>query len=201
MPSRNPRRPHAQDPSHTAGGSRRGSRPTDRPQASADSPSSGPTEKKKQKRHDDDLARARAIRKGDRLRRAEIESRILANEPARDIARKTKITQRVIAVYEKECFPLRSRLDDHAFVMAKCFSHPLGTAFDPQDVGACWRQTAFTRGVEILDELIRGADWTDLRKIGLRAYLPHAERLSSAAMSEIYKQMFFQTARSRSDAC
>lgn len=179
---------HPCGPSHTAGGSRRGRRPTDGPQASVESPSGGPTEKK-QNRHDHDLTRARAIRKGDRLLRAEIESRILANEPARDIARKTKITQRVLAVYEKEYFTMRSRLDDHTFVMEKCFSHPLGTAFDPQDVGTFWRHTAFTRGVEILDELIRGADWTDLRNIGLRAYLPHAARLSSAAMSEVYERM------------
>jgi len=135
--------------------------------------------------NDPALAEAYAIYDGGGLRRAELEARILANQPVAKIAGSMQLAEAVIEVYEEIFFQVRAYLDDRQWISKTVFTIDLTVATLAEQLENDWRSFAYYNGIEALEELVGGAARDALQQHGTMAYLMPETRLSHAVLAEV----------------
>ena len=114
---------------------------------------------------DEPLAGAHGLLDGDPLRLAEIEARILADEPIEAISRKCHIAVSTIEAYEAVYFDVRRRLRFSGWVRQDVLNRNSAV-----DVGELWKNLSYRVGVPILETLLAAADRNQLLELGPAAY-------------------------------
>ncbi len=107
------------------------------------------------------------------LIRWELEGRIVANQPAEDIAQRMCLPKSVVEQYEADHFHVRPSLAHASVVLFEVIGVSMNDTWAPAEVGKFWKWLGFTYGVSTLDQVIppfRDLD-DKLRSRGLRAYL------------------------------
>lgn len=121
------------------------------------------------------IIEALTVHAGDPLRRAEIEARVLADQPTEAIAQHGQISSAAVEAYEAVFFDVRSRLQAHGWIIYQAIGlKPSGPL---QDVALAWQYYGFMFGACALDALLAGADREVLETIGLPAYWSSRSRL------------------------
>ena len=115
-------------------------------------------------------------RKPDWLR-AELEARILADQPVGEISSAIGLPDKVISAFEAMFFDVRPRLAMGAWIALNVIGLKPMEPLAPLDVAAVWRLFGFLFGPLTIDALITGSDRAELEKYGLRAYWSPASRL------------------------
>ena len=131
---------------------------------------------------------AQEIHSGDPLRSAEIEARILADQPQVGIAIQMALPMEVVAEYETRFFNVRHRLADQEWVWAHVIGGQPSDVIDPRDVGRYWRCVAYNAnklGLLELMPLFAYGDREKLKKQGLSAYLEENVPLLGLVKMEI----------------
>lgn len=109
--------------------------------------------------------------------RAELEARILANQPIPDISAIMGIADTVIVAFEALYFDVRCRLQARDWVSIDVLRTNFGEPWEPTDVTAVWRTFGYLYGSATVDLLVNGADRSALESIGLPAYWDDNSRL------------------------
>ena len=115
-------------------------------------------------------------RKPDWLR-AELEARILADQPVGEISSAMGVPAGVISAFEAMFFDVRPRLAMGAWIALDVIGLKPMEPLAPLDVVAAWKLLGFTFGPLTIDALVAGSDRAELEKYGLRAYWSPASRL------------------------
>ena len=114
---------------------------------------------------------AEHIHTGDPLLRAEVESRVLADQPQAGIAYFIDLPLRAIAAYEARFWRVREFLLDKERVWQEFLGGQPDGLIDPYDVGRFWRIAAYTQGISLLHPLLIVVDHDKLKEQGIVAYL------------------------------
>ena len=115
-------------------------------------------------------------RKPDWLR-AELEARILADQPVGEISSTTGVPERVISAFEAMFFDVRTRLAMGGWIVHDCIGMEPGQPLPRQDVKRAWKYFGFLHGAITVDALVTGVERADLEMIGLPACWSTASRL------------------------
>ncbi len=114
---------------------------------------------------------AKCLREGDPFLRAELESRILADQPIAEIALAMNQPPEVIARYEDDFFYVRNRLKNSNWIFSVVIGHQRADDAPVDSVGWLWRRIGYELGMIGLEPLLSAADRKELAHQGLRAYL------------------------------
>jgi len=126
-------------------------------------------------RLDPDLAAAQQLAGRHSLNRCEIEARILARQPANEVAAKCRLATCAIEVYEKLFFDVRDRLDTPSWITHQVLGPKTWQPLERDDIEWVWKGLGYQYGAEVLDELTTAVPQNDLLQWGLDAYeLPHS---------------------------
>ncbi len=126
-------------------------------------------------RVDPDLAAAHQIAGQQSFNRFEIESRILARQPASDIAFKCGLATSVVEIYEELFFNVRDRLDTPGWITHQVLGPKTWEPLDRDDIEWVWKGLGYRYGTAAIDELTTAIPHSDLLQWGLDAYqLPHS---------------------------
>ena len=90
------------------------------------------------------------IRQADPMIRAQVEARILGNQPQVGIALSMGLPKEAIALYEARYFPFREFLGDSNRIWGEAIVGSLDDVFDPRDVCRYWRNAAYVHGILFL---------------------------------------------------
>ena len=132
-------------------------------------------------RPDPELMQARQLTQQHDWHRAELESRILADQPVDQISSTMGVAPAVISVFESLFFDVRPRLSARAWIIYDVIGlRPWGPV-QPQDVAVTWQYYGFMYGVFTLNVLLAGADRADLEVFGLPVYWSARSRLPKEA--------------------
>lgn len=132
-------------------------------------------------RPDPELMQARQLAQHRDWNRAELEARILADQPISEISSAMGVSTRLISAFEALFFDVRPRLGARGWILHEVIGlRPWGPLL-PQDVAVAWKFYAFSFGVCTLDVLLAGADRADLEVFGLPAYWSARSRLPKEA--------------------
>ena len=107
------------------------------------------------------------------LGRWELQARIVADQPAEDIAQRMGLPKSLVEQYEAQSFNVRSRLIHCSVVLREFIGAPIHDTWPPTEIARFWHWLGFTYGVSTLDQVIppfRALD-DKLRSLGLFAYL------------------------------
>ena len=108
---------------------------------------------------------------------AELEARIIANQPIGEISAATGVPEGVISAFEAMFFDVRPRLAMGAWIALDVIGLKPMEPLAPLDVVAAWKLLGFTFGPLTIDALMAGSDRAELEKFGLRSYWSPASRL------------------------
>jgi len=110
------------------------------------------------------------------LTRWEIQARILADQPAAEIAAAMDLPVGLVTAFESSEFDVRPQLKHPSIVLHTIIGIPLTEEWSAADVGKFWAWLGFTYGARALDVAIR--PYINLppkhQELGLRAYLSPA---------------------------
>jgi len=87
-------------------------------------------------------------------RRGEIEARILAQEPYKDIARKMALTSDAVTAYELYFFNVTDRLDAPGYLTHQVFGRSVQTGLAEREYDLLWKMYGYWCGPKVLDMLI-----------------------------------------------
>ncbi len=107
------------------------------------------------------------------LTRWELQARILADEPAEEIAAAMGLPVGLVASFEATEFNVRQSLAHSSFVLHKVIAIPPTEEWSGADLGRFWMWLGYTYGADVLDVAIPPflRLSPQLRELGLRAYL------------------------------
>ena len=108
---------------------------------------------------------------------AELEARIIANQPIGEISSAMGVPAGVISAFEAMFFDVRPRLAMGGWIVHDVIGLKPMEPLAPLDVVAAWKLFGFTFGPLTIDALIAGSDRAELEKYGLRAYWSPGSRL------------------------
>jgi len=115
---------------------------------------------------------ALAIYQGDWRQRAELESRIIADEPAAAIAAKMALSLATVDYYFEWFCYARPKSSTHAYIMLSAIGRADdGVPFKRHQVSSFWKMIALNFGLERLEQLLAAVDRKLLRSDGIDAYL------------------------------
>ena len=117
------------------------------------------------------------IRTADPMIRAQLEARILGNQPQGGIAVTMGIPREAVALYETRYFPFREFLGDASRIWGEAIIGMPDDVLDPRDVCRYWRNAAYVHGILFLDWVLNVSDRKTLEVHGLMAYLGHRVNL------------------------
>ncbi len=110
------------------------------------------------------------------LTRWELRARILADQPAEEIAAAMNLPLSMVTAFEADSFDVRPQLKHSSIVLHTIIGIPLTEEWSAADVGKFWAWLGFTYGAGALDVAIR--PYINLppkhQELGLRAYLSPA---------------------------
>ena len=110
------------------------------------------------------------------LARYELQVRILANQPAEEIAAAMNLPVGLVASFEATEFDVRPQLKHSSIVLHRVIGIPLTEEWSASDVGRFWQWLAYMYGAAVLDVAI--PPYINLppklQELGLRAYLSPA---------------------------
>ena len=109
--------------------------------------------------------------------RAELEARIIANQPVEEISSAMGVPAGVISAFEAMFFDVRPRLAMGGWIALDVIGLKPMEPLTLLDVVAAWKLFGFTFGPLTIDALIAGSDRVELEKHGLRAYWSPGSRL------------------------
>ena len=115
-------------------------------------------------------------RKPDWLR-AELEARILADQPVGEISSEMGVPAGEISAFESMFFDVRPRLAMGGWIVHDCIGMEPGQPLPRQDVKRAWKYFGFLHGAITVDALVTGVERADLEMIGLPACWSTASRL------------------------
>ena len=124
----------------------------------------------RRQRLDADIVRAFEISARNDFFRAELDARILANQPIPEISHAVAIPESVIAAYEALFFDVRRRLQASGWIRHYVLGSQCWTSLQPHDVMWIWRYLGFHYGPIAVDYVVRGVDHDSLVKHGISAY-------------------------------
>lgn len=87
-------------------------------------------------------------------RRAEVEARILANEPAHMIASKTGIPEATILAYEWAFYDVRDKLPFKGYVLHTLIGTALHRGLQERDYPLVWKYLAYTFGTHVFESFL-----------------------------------------------
>jgi len=128
-------------------------------------------------RPEPELLQARQLAQQHDWHRAELESRILADQAISEISTTMRIPVGVVAGFEALFFDVRSRLEAATWIVHEVLGSKPCFPLQPMDVADTWKSLGFGYGVSTVDALVAGADLKDLETIGLPAYWSPGSRL------------------------
>lgn len=111
------------------------------------------------------------IHQGDMLRRAQLEARILANQPQSEIATKMTLAIETLIEFEDWFFSVRDRLAMSSWIMHEVIRRRPNFELSVGDVGCFWRFIAFVYGPVALEAYLAAVDTETLQRKGLDAYV------------------------------
>lgn len=121
-------------------------------------------------RLDPDLAAAHQLAGQQSFNRFEIESRILARQPASDIAFKCGLATSVVEIYEELFFDVRDQLDTPGWITHQVLGPKAWQPLDRDDIEFAWKVFGYQYGAAAIDELTTAVPKADLLQWGLDAY-------------------------------
>ena len=113
--------------------------------------------------------------------RWELEARLLAGEPDRDIAGRVGLPPRLVALYHDVFCTCRDRLAASDWVMATFVGAGPTVGFAAGDLGGVWRWVGFVRGSRSLDVLIAATSQQPRSHAYSEAEVEAARRFAMAA--------------------
>ena len=126
-------------------------------------------------RLDPDLAAAHQIAGQHSLKRFEFEARILARQPANEIAPRCHLATNVIEVYQQLFFDVRDRLDTPSWITHQVLGPKAWEPLERDDIEWLWKDLGYRYGAAAIDELTTAVPQKDLLQWGLDAYqFPHS---------------------------
>ena len=128
-------------------------------------------------RPDPELMQARQFAQLHDWSRAELEARILADQPIRAISSAMGVSTGVISTFEGVFFDVRPRLGAQGWILRQVIGLKPSGPLLPHDVIEAWKYLGFLHGPSTVDALVTGADRQDLERIGLPAYWSPRSRL------------------------
>lgn len=132
-------------------------------------------------RPDPELMQARQLAQHHDWNRAELEARILADQPIVEISSAMGVSTGVVSAFEALFFDVRPRLGAQGWIIYEVIGlRPWGPMLS-QDVAIAWMYFGFMFGVFVLDVLLAGADRQDLETFGLPVYWSARSRLPKEA--------------------
>lgn len=107
------------------------------------------------------------------LSRWELRARIVANQPAEDIAHRMGLPTSLVEQFEAEHFNVRHKLPHSSVVLGEVIGVPLNETWQPAETARLWQWIGFRYGASILDLVIPPfvALSDELQAQGLLAYL------------------------------
>ncbi len=117
------------------------------------------------------LETAEAISTDDPLRRAELEARILADQPAGDIAAAMGLAPEAVIQFEEHGFDVRCRLNIPSWIVPQAIRLNPEGFLNNVDIGQLWKWTAYSFGLEQLERLLNAVHRDTVRRGGVDAYL------------------------------
>ena len=132
-------------------------------------------------RPDPDVMHARQLAQHHDWNRAELEARILSDQPIDQISSTMGVSTGVISAFEGIFFDVRPRLGCQSWIVYDVIGLKPSGPLQPQDVTKAWRYFGFMYGPCTLDVLLAGADRADLQRFGLPAYWSQHSRLPKEA--------------------
>lgn len=126
-------------------------------------------------RVDPDVTAAQQLAGQHSLNRFEFEARILARQPANEIASRCCLATNVIEVYENLFFDVRERLDTPSWITHEVLGPKAWQPLDRDDIEFAWKVFGYQYGAAAIDELTTAVPHSDLLQWGLDAYqLPNS---------------------------
>ncbi len=117
------------------------------------------------------FAAALAIYRGDRLIRAELESRIIADEPSAAIAEKMTVTPDVVETYFEWFFYARPTTSTRLYLDLFAIGRENERVpFRRHQVDMFWKWIVWNFGLNRLEQLLVAIDRKTLRRLGIDAY-------------------------------
>lgn len=114
---------------------------------------------------------ARDLATGEKFRLAELQARILADQPGVEIAARMGIPAAVVEVFESWHFDVRDRLEQTGWITHEAVRRCPTGVLKQHDVAAFWRWAGFNYGVYVLEPLLTAVDHQLLELHGIDAYL------------------------------
>ncbi len=114
---------------------------------------------------------AEAISTDDPLRRAELEARILADQPAGDIAAAMGLAPEAVIQFEEHCFDVRCRLNIPSWIVQQAIRLNPEGILNNADISQLWKWTGYSFGLEQLERLLNAVHRDTVRRDGVDAYL------------------------------
>lgn len=121
-------------------------------------------------RLDANIVQAFAISTRNDFFRAELDARILANQPIDEISRAVATPESVIATYEALLFDVRRRLQATCWIRHYVLGSQSWTSLQPHDFAWIWKYLGFNYGSIVVDHLVYGVDHDSLINHGISAY-------------------------------
>lgn len=121
-------------------------------------------------RVDPDVTAAQQLAGQHSLNRFEFEARILARQPANEIASRCCLATNVIEVYENLFFDVRDRLDTPSWITHQVLGPKTWQPLDRDDIEFAWKVFGYQYGAAAIDELTTAVPQKDLLQWGLDAY-------------------------------
>lgn len=128
-------------------------------------------------RPEPDLRLAWQIAQPQDWRRAELEARILADQPVTESSSAMGGSLAVISAYEALFFDVRQRREACGWIIYEVVGLRPWGPLQPQDVGVAWMFLGFLYGAATVDTLVAGAERADLERFGLPTYWTPRSRL------------------------
>ena len=119
---------------------------------------------------DQAIAAALAIYNGDSLRRAELESRVLALQDSAEIAEKMAIPEHVVCDYQDWFYDVTSNLEMTSWIAHEVIRWRPTGELHAHDVGVFLRWVGYAFGPVILESFLAAADAETLQMQGVDAY-------------------------------
>lgn len=117
------------------------------------------------------FAAASDLRHGHRLQRAELESRILADQPAGEIADAMGCSAEIVELYEHWFYDVRSRRAHSCWIALHAIRRKPSGELRRHDVPDLWRWIGYNAGLLALLPLLTAVERSVLSRDGIPAYL------------------------------
>lgn len=128
---------------------------------------------------DEAFSAAHTIHGGNPLIRSELQARILANQPQREIAARMGLPIDVVANYEDWWFDVRDRFEATSWIAHEAIQRrPTGELL-AGDIGPFWRWLGFHFGPSVLESFLTAASPESLCSNGLDAYWQKSSTLDA----------------------